>query len=120
MSELCSSVAEISRLTEIANQEAQERERQWEIRCEKDRIEAEERIRAKNLKESKDELLTIIASWAEAKRIEEFFKEALQGASELPQDNYELLKSRLIEARNMLGTADALERLNKWKSPSER
>ena len=120
VSELCSSVAEISRLTEIANQEAQERERQWEIRCEKDRIEAEERIGAKNLKESKDELLTIIASWAEAKRIEEFFKEALQGASELPQDNYELLKSRLIEARNMLGTADALERLNKWKSPSER
>lgn len=120
VNELCNSVAEISRLTEIAKQEAEERQRLWEIRCEKDRIETEERIRAKNLKGSKDELLTIIASWAEAKRIEEFFKEALQGASELPQDNYELLKSRLIEARNMLGTTDALERLMEWRSPSER
>lgn len=120
VNELCNSVAEISRLTEIANQEAEERQRRWEIQCEKNRIEAEERERAKNMKDSKDELLTIIESWAEAKRIDEFFKDALRGANELSQENCESIKTRLIEARKLLGTTDALERLKEWRSPSER
>lgn len=118
--ELCNSVAEVSRLTEIAKQEAEERQRQWEIQCERSRIEAEERKRAKNMKESKDDLLAIIESWAEAKRIDEFFKEALKSVDESPLENNESIKARLNEARGLLGIPDALERLKEWKSPNER
>lgn len=118
--ELCNSVVEVSNAVQIAKLEHAENQRQWEIQSEKSRIETEQRTLVKNVKESKDELLAIIEAWAEAKRIEEFFNEALKSASELPQDNYELLKTRMIEARNMLGTSNALERLLQWRSPSER
>lgn len=118
--ELCNSVAEVSNAVQLAKLEHAENQRRWEIQSENNRIETEQRTLAKSMKESKDELLAIIEAWAEAKRIEEFFNEALKSASELSQDNYELLKIRMIEARNMLGTSNALERLLQWRSPSER
>lgn len=118
--ELCNSVAEVSNAVQLAKLEHAENQRRWEIQSEKNRIETEQRTLAKNMKESKDELLTIIEAWAEAKRIEEFFINALESAKQLSPDNYELLKAKLLEARNMLGTSDALERLIKWRLPNER
>lgn len=118
--ELSNSVEEISSLTQLAKLEHQEQRRQWEIQSEKNRIETERRNQAIHIKESKDELLSIIKAWAEAKQIEEFFLNALKSAEQLSPDNFELLKSKLLEARNMLGTSNALERLMKWKLPSER
>ncbi len=120
VSELSNSVDEISSLTQLAKLEHQEQQRQWEIQCEKNRIETERRNQAIHIKESKDELLSIIKAWTEAKQIEEFFLSALDSAKQSAPDNYELLKSKLMEARNMLGTSDALERLMKWRLPSER
>lgn len=120
VSELCNSVQEISIATQIAKREHEEEQLRWEIQKEKIRIEEDQRRLAKNLKESKEELLTIIEAWAEEKRIEDFFGEALNSASKLSQDNYELINLRLIEARKMLGSVDALERLEKWRTPSER
>lgn len=120
VNELCNSVDEISYATQIAIQEAEERHRQWEIQREKDRIEAEAQRRAKNLKDSKDEICKIIETWAEAKRIDEFFKDALFRANELSNEEREAIETRLTEARKLLDTIDALERFKEWKSPDER
>lgn len=120
VNELCNSVDEISQVTQIAMQEAEERQRKWEIQREKERIEAEAQRRAKNLKDSKDDIYKIIESWAEAKRIDEFFKDALNRAKVLSDDDRQIVESRLTEARKLLGTIDALERFKDWKSPDER
>lgn len=120
VSELCNSVDEISQATLIAKQEYEERQRQWDIQRERDRLEAEERRRAKNLKDSQDELFSIIETWAEAKRIDEFFKDAQLRANALSDENRQSIGARLTEARKLLGTLDALERFKEWKSPEER
>jgi len=120
VSELCNSVDEISHATQIAKQEAEERQRQWDIQREKDRREAEEKRQAKNLKVSRDELFNIIETWAEVKRIDEFFKDAHLRTADLSEGDRQIIESRLTEARKLLGTLDALERFRMWKSPQER
>jgi len=118
--ELCESAYVIREATKVAIHEAEERQRQWDIQREKDRLEAEERKRAKNLKDSHDELLSIIETWAETKRIDEFFKDAQLRANTLPEDDRQSVINRLSEARKLVGTLDALERLKEWRSPQER
>lgn len=120
VTELCNSVGEISHATQIAKQEAEERQRQWDIQREKDRREAEEKRQAKNLKDSQDELFSIIENWAEAKRIDEFFKDAHLRAKDLPDDERQAVEVSLTEARKLLGRLDALGRFKEWKSPEER
>lgn len=120
VSELCNSVDEISQATQIAKQEFEERQRQWDIQREKDRLETQERRRAKNLKDSQDELFSIIETWAEVKRIDEFFKDAQLRANDLSDEDRQTIERRLIEARKLLGTIDALERFKAWKAPNER
>jgi hypothetical protein len=120
VSELCNSIDEILQLTQFAKQEAEELQRKWDIEREKDRREAEELRRAKNLKDSQDELFSIIETWAEAKRIDEFFKDAQLRTSKLSENDRQVVEARLIEARKLLGTLNALERFKQWKSPIER
>lgn len=120
VSELCNSVDEISQATQIAKQEFEEKKRQWDIQRERYRLEAEERERAKNLKDSKNELVSIIQNWAEAKQIDEFFKDVQLRANDLSVEDRQSIKARLTEARKLLGTLDALERIKNWKSPIER
>lgn len=117
---MCNSVDEISQAIQIAKQDTEERQRKWDIQQEKDRLEAEEKRRTKNLKDSQDELFSIIEAWAKAKRIDEFFKDAQFRASELSEDDRQSVESRLAEARKLLGTLDALERFKIWKSPVNR
>ncbi|MDO9234160.1 MAG: hypothetical protein Q8N02_11440 [Methylotenera sp.] len=120
VNELCEAAPEIAQATKVAIQEAEERKRQWDIEREKDRLEAEERRRVKNLKDSQDELFSIIEAWAEAKRIDEFFQDAQFRANELSLDDRQAIEARLTEARKLLGTLDALERFKAWKSPENR
>lgn len=120
VSDLCNSAVEVAQATKVAIQEAEERQRKWDIEREKDRREAEERRRVKNLKDSQDELFSIIEAWAEAKRIDEFFKDAQFRANELSVDDRQAIETRLTEAKKLLGTLDALERFMTWKSPGNR
>ncbi len=117
---ICDSVDEISQATNVAIQEAEERKRQWDIQLEKSRIEAEERRRAKNLKDSQDELYSIIEAWADTKLINEFFKDAQLHVNELPKNDRQTIESKLAEAKELLNTLDVLERFKVWKSPKER
>ncbi|TFW72337.1 hypothetical protein C3Y98_04325 [Methylotenera oryzisoli] len=118
--ELCDSVTKVVEATKVAIQEAEERQRKWDVQREKDRIEAEERRRAQNLKDSQDELFKIIEAWAEAKRIDEFFKDAQLRTTELSESDRQTVERRLTEARKLLGTLDALDRFKEWRSPEER
>lgn len=120
VAELCKSVVDIAHATQTAITEAEERRRKWDEQRERDRIENEEKRRVKNLKDSREELFSIIETWAEAKRIEEFFKDAQLRANDLSEDDRQAVENRLTEARRLLGSLDALERFKAWKTPKER
>jgi GTP1/Obg family GTP-binding protein len=110
----------IATLVEEAARQAEIHRQKWEIERQKWRREEEERRQARALKESKEELFSIIEAWAEAKRIEEFFKDAELRAAELNDDVQHAILNRLKEAREMLGGIDALQRFLSWKTPKER
>jgi len=120
VNQLCEAAPVIAQATKVAIQETEERKRQWDIQREKDRLEAEERRRVKNLKDSRDDLFSIIETWAEAKRIDDFFKDVQVRATNLSAESRQAVETRLTDARELLGTLDALERFRVWKSPKER
>ncbi|MDO8768684.1 MAG: hypothetical protein Q7K57_08270 [Burkholderiaceae bacterium] len=92
------------------------REEEWQ------RYEAEEarRRKAKAIVDSRADLLSAIASLSEVKRIHAFFADVEAGSQKLDPAERELIGDRLSQARELIGNADALETLRKWKAPGER
>ena len=75
---------------------------------------------AEALKDSKEELLEIIETWATSKRLEEFFSDAERKLQSLPEDQRVRTMERLQRARKLIGSTDALDRFHSWKPPEER
>ena len=105
----------------------EEGERQTEI--ERQRFEEEkrarareeaERLRLKAIMESKEELSGIIEAWANAKRIEEFFAEIEWRVASLKEEQKSVIQERLMLARKMIDSTNALTWLTSWKTPEER
>lgn len=107
----------ISKQLEQARIEAEEwriqREREQAIYSEKKRIEQAEEAR----NASRTELKSIIAQWAEDKRLEQFFYEAEMDAAMLDNQQKIQVMERLQLARQFLSDDTAIERLLKWKTP---
>jgi hypothetical protein len=104
-----------------------EGERQAEIqRLKRDedwkRYEAEQerRRKAKAIVDSREDLLTAIASWSEVKRIHAFFSDAEAEAQKLDAVERTLVVDRINQARELIGKADALETLRTWRTADER
>jgi hypothetical protein len=110
----------IVNLVQEAERRAKIRQDEWEAQWQKRRLEEDEKKRIQNIKDSKNELLSIIEAWDETKRIDEFFKDAQLRAQDLPENDRLTIEQRLMEARELLGTLDALERFKAWKSPINR
>lgn len=110
----------ISKQLEKARIEAEElrikREREQAIYLEKKRIEEKEKARSASLAELK----SIMAQWAEDKRLEQFFHEAEKETEMLDEQQKMLVTERLQLARQFLSQDRAIERLLKWKTPDER
>jgi hypothetical protein len=106
-------VEEGERQAEIERQQWEEQRRQWQ------REEAE-RLRIRNIKDSREELFAIIEAWDVAKRTEEFFNDAERRAEGLDTEARQILLDRLYRARALLGGVDALQRFRAWKAPEER
>ena len=112
--------ATIAKLVEEAQHRAELERQRWEEVQEKWRREEAERRRIKAIKDSRTELLEIIEAWGEAKRIEEFFKDAEQRLDGLSDEDRAMIRDRLMQARELLGGIDALGRFKEWKAPDER
>ena len=110
----------ISKQLEKARIEAEEwhikREREQAIYLEKKRIEEKEKARSASLAELK----SIMAQWAEDKRLEQFFHEAEKDTEMLDEQQKMLVTERFQLARQFLSQDTAIERLLKWKTPDER
>ena len=76
----------IARLVEEGERQADIERQRWQVQREQWRREEEARRAAKALKDSKEELLQVIDTWAEAKRHEAFFADAERRAQDLPEE----------------------------------
>lgn len=110
----------IARLVEEGERQAEIERQKWEVQREQWRREEAERLTAKALKESREELLQIIEAWGEATRIDNFFKDAEKRAASLSDDQKLKMLERLRLAREMIGSVDALDHFLAWRSPAER
>jgi hypothetical protein len=118
--ELEKATVDVAQLVEEGERQAEVERQQWEEQQAKWRREEAERKAAKDLKDSKEELLHIIDRWAEAKRLEQFFADAESRAAGLEADGRSRILDRLKRARQLIGSVDALERFRSWKSTEER
>lgn len=118
--ELEKATVEIAQLVEEGERQAEIERQRWKAQQEQWRREEEARRAAKALKDSKEEILQIIAAWAEAKRIEEFFADAERRLGELSAEERERGLERLGRARGLTGSTDALEQFSAWRAPEER
>lgn len=118
--ELAEAASGIAKQAEEADRLAKIRHKEWELQREQWRREEAERQRLEAIKESRKELLSIIAAWDEAQRIERFLKETEQLAQGLSDGDRLSLMNRLREARAQLGGPDALQRFLTWRSTEER
>lgn len=110
----------ISKQLEEARIKAEERcvqrEREFAIYLEKERIGREEEAYLA----SRTELKSIIAQWTEDKRLEQFFHEAESDTATLDVQQKVQVMERLQLARQFLSEDTAIERLLKWQTPQER
>ena len=118
--ELEKATVEIARLVEEGERQAEIERQRWEVQREQWCREEEARRTAKALKDSKEELLQVIDTWAEAKRFEEFFADAERRAQDLPDEERERTIERLRRASALIGSTDALARFDAWRAPEER
>ena len=118
--ELEQAAVKIARLAEEGERQAEIERQRWEAEKEQWRREEAEEPGAKALKESREDLLRIIAGWAESNRIEQFFLNAEQRAAELGENERLRILGRLKRARALVGSIDALDHFMAWRSPDER
>lgn len=101
-----------------ARAEAQRRLSEEESRR---RREEEERARqAKLRQESKADLLAAIDAWDRTRRVHDWLNVVTRAAEDQPQNERAQVLGRLEQARELVGGADALKLLKRWKAPSER
>lgn len=107
--------AQIEAARKQAEIEHQRLQAQW------DAYERQERKRKQEqaLKDSRQQLLSIVEAWSLARNIEGFFEDAEQRAKGLPESDNARILDRLKAARLMLGGTDALRRFAEWKSASD-
>jgi hypothetical protein len=84
------------------------------------RREEAERLAAKALKDSRDDIHGIIDCWVEVNRIEQCFTDIERRAEELSPGERAQLLDRLKRARELIGPVDALDHFMAWKTPEER
>lgn len=112
--------AEIARLAEEGARQAEVERQQWDAKWQEWQRQEEEQRKAKVIKESREEILEIINSWATAKHIAAFFDDVERSAVGINEDERLVLLERLKLAREMIGGVDTLRRLKSWKAPDER
>ncbi len=110
----------LTTLVKEAEEKAAVMRRQWE---EEDRRRREKEERARQVKlrhDATNELMASIEAWDRVRRVESWLALVDSQVQDLPEDERVRLAERLAEARELIGDADPLELLKKWKSPHER
>jgi hypothetical protein len=118
--ELMDAAPVVAGLIEEGERKTKLQRQKWdEERRLREQKQAEERA-TKAQQDSRDDLFQIVKTWANAKRLEEFFADAEARIDGLAPDLKEKMLDRLARARKLIGGLDALQRFLRWRAPSER
>lgn len=115
-----SAAPRLSAQREAARLKAEEEQRKWE---EETRLRREAEARAlqeKRRQEARNDLIAAIAAWDESRAIADYFAAVERAAQARVGDEGQRLIDRIALARELLGAADPLEVLLRWKAPNER
>jgi hypothetical protein len=118
--ELESAAPELARRIAEAEKEAEVQRIAWEAQRQRDREQAERARRVKARQDARQDLLSAIAAWDEAMRIRGFFAAAEGAIDALSETERHHASERLQLARALIGDADPLGLLKRWKAPEER
>lgn len=99
---------------EEGRRKAEAEYREWEAQNEAWRREAAEKAAAEALKKRREELLALIAEWDEARRIEAFFRDAMERIQELPEPERTILRIKMEQAMQLVGDTSSTNRLRAW------
>jgi hypothetical protein len=103
-----------------AEREAEIRRKEWEEQIERSRREEDRRRVAESIKESREQLSTVIENWARVVSLEQFFSGIEKRLQALPEEPRPEILKRLALAREFVGTQDPLDFFRSWKTPLER
>jgi hypothetical protein len=120
LTELEAAAPALTTLVKEAEEKAAAMRREWE---EESRRRREQEERARQVKVRQDattDLLASIEAWDRVRRVQDWLALVERETLELQEDERAHLLGRLAEARKLIGAADALGLLKKWKSPRER
>jgi hypothetical protein len=120
VAELTDAAAEVARLVEEGERQAEIRRRQWD---EERRIRQEQEDRARRVRalaDARKDLTGAIDAWAEVRRIQAFLTDAEAEAGRLGPEDRDRALARIALARAVIGEQAALGALLAWKSPDER
>jgi len=117
---LQAATADIARRKEEADRKAEAEQREWDRKRELERQEAERARRVKARQDARQDLLSAIAAWEQVRSIQSWLQSAERELELLPEADRKSLRAKLVEARELVGNVDALEKLRQWKAPQER
>ncbi|MCG2592982.1 hypothetical protein LZ009_09335 [Ramlibacter sp. XY19] len=103
-----------------AEARAEAQRRQWAEESRLRREEEERRRQAKLRQDATSDLLAAIDAWERARRIQDWFAAVVRQAQDLADEDRLQVLGRLEQARALVGGADPLELLKRWKTPRER
>lgn len=110
---LVARLEEAERKAEIAREE-------WLAAEARRRKEDDRRRVEQSIRDSREQLASVIQQWSNAMEIERFLAGVESRASELPHDRKQPILKRLELARSFLGTHDPLDFFLSWRTPEER
>ena len=94
--------------------------REWEEESRRRRKEEERARQVKLRQDSRNDLLAAIETWHKVKGVRDWLALVEREIHELGDVECASLAAKLEEAKKLIGDADALEALRKWKAPQER
>jgi hypothetical protein len=103
-----------------AEARAEAQRRQWAEESRLRREEEERRRQAKLRQNATSDLLAAIDAWDRASRIQDWFAAVERQAQDLTDEDRLQVLGRVDQARALIGGADPLELLKRWKTPAER
>lgn len=113
----------IAEAPSLANKVEAERERR-ELEWRKHQLEVAEwqrkeieKHRLKVIQDSRNQLETVIQTWAKVNSIQAFFDDIERSAGTLDSETREVVLERLAKAKELIGDLDALKHFNGWEPP---
>ncbi|UST92760.1 hypothetical protein [Pseudomonas siliginis] len=102
---------------EIARVRSEQERHRHELQMEEWRRKEVEKRRLKGIQDSRDQLETVIHTWAKVNSIRAFFNDIALSAERLGPEQRQAVLDRLEKAKDLIGDLDALKHFESWAPP---